>query len=621
MVRENGSIAVNTENIFPIIKQWLYSDKDIFLRELISNGSDAVQKLKRLSSIGQADIQGQPSFKVKIVLDKENGTIKVIDNGIGMTSDEVKKYINQVAFSSAQEFMEKYKDQPGEESQIIGHFGLGFYSAFMVSKKVEIDTLSWQEGAGAVRWTSETGIEYTMEASDRTTRGTTITLHIGDDSLEFLESYKLREILNKYCSFLPIEIYFEDLGEEDKDDEPTPINDTRPLWLKHPNDCTDDEYKEFYKKVFNDFKDPLFWIHLNVDYPFSLKGILYFPRLNNQFDTLEGQIKLFSNQVFVADNIKEVIPEFLMLLKGTIDCPDLPLNVSRSFLQNDGYVQKISSHISKKVGDKLTSLFKDERENYNKYWDDINPFIKYGCLRDDKFYEQTKDIVIFKTMDEDYVTIEEYLDRNKEKHENEVFYVSDKTQQSQYIQLFKENGIDAVYLDNVIDTHFISFLEMKEQSIKFKRVDADISHGLKDTVAEDDKESIKVLETMFKDAVGKDELQVKVEALKNSDISAMILSSEESRRMQEMAARFGDMGMDSPFPQEEILVVNRNSGLVKSLMELSKAKDRDEDIEMICHHIYDLALISHKPLDAEEMAGFIERSSKVLGKLAALEME
>lgn len=626
MIRESGNIAVHSENIFPIIKQWLYSDKDIFLRELVSNGCDAIQKLKRLSAIGQADIEGQPSFKIRVVLDKDNGVIKVIDNGIGMTAEEVKRYINQVAFSSAQEFLEKYKDQPGEESQIIGHFGLGFYSSFMVAQKVEIDTLSWQEGAEPVRWVSETGMDYSMEPSDtRTKRGTTITLHIAEDSKEFLEPYRLRGILNKYCSFLPVEIYFEDLGEsKDKDKEdPRPINDTQPLWLKHPNECTDDEYKDFYQKVFHDFRDPLFWIHLNVDYPFNLKGILYFPKLNNQFDTLEGQIKLYSNQVFVADNIKEVIPEFLMLLKGTIDCPDLPLNVSRSFLQNDGYVQKISSHISKKVADKLTSLFKNERDNYNRYWDDINPFIKYGCMRDQKFYEGVKDTIIFKDLEDNYTTLQEYLERNKDKHENEVFYVRDKIQQSQYIRLFKENGLDAIYLDNMIDTHFISFLEMNEGSVKFKSVDADISQTLKDTQGEDDekisKKAAKDMEKLFKGAIGKDDLKVEVEALKNEDIPAIILLSEESRRMKEMAARFGDMGVNYPMPEEETLVINSNSDLIKSLVKLSEDKSRDEDVKIICQHVYDLALISHKPLEAEEMIEFVERSTKILGKLATLE--
>ena len=623
MVRERGNIAVHTDNIFPIIKQWLYSDKDIFLRELVSNGCDAIQKLKRLSNIGEVNLDGQPALQVRVHLDKDKGIIRVIDNGIGMTADEVKKYINQVAYSSAQEFMEKYKDQPGEEGQIIGHFGLGFYSAFMVADKVQIDTLSWQQGAEPVRWISETGMDYSMEPSDsRTSRGTTITLYISEDSKEFLEVYRLREILNKYCSFLPVEIYLDDLGDKDKKDkeEEKPINDTRPLWLKHPNDCTEEEYKEFYHKVFYDFKDPLFWIHLNVDYPFNLKGILYFPRLSNQFDTLEGQIKLYCNQVSVADNIKEVIPEFLMLLKGTIDCPDLPLNVSRSFLQNDGYVQKISAHISKKVADKLTSLFKNERDNYNQYWDDINPFIKFGCMKDQKFYERVKDLIIFKNLEDEYITLDEYLEKNKDKHENQIFYVSDKTQQSQYIRLFKENGLDAVYLDNIIDAHFISFLEMNRQPVKFKRVDADISESLKETQDKDkekaNKKTDKALEKLFKDAVGKDELKIKVEGLKNASLPAMILLSEESRRMEEMMARFGDMGINYTPPKEETLIINRNSDLIKSLVELSNDKSKDENVKMICQHIYDLALISHKPLDGEEMIEFIDRSNKILTKLA-----
>lgn len=625
MYRESGNISVHTENIFPIIKQWLYSDKDIFLRELVSNGNDAIQKLKRLSDLGQADLGGQPFFKVEVVLDKDNGIVQVVDNGIGMTRDEVKKYINQVAFSSAREFLEKYKDQSGEANQIIGHFGLGFYSAFMVADKVQIDTLSWEEGAEPVRWTSETGMDYTMEVSDsRTQRGTTITLHISEDSKEFLEGYRLREILNKYCSFLPVEIYFRDVKEKKTDDgeAPRPINDIRPLWLKHPNDCTDEEYREFYQKVFHDFRDPLFWIHLNVDYPFNLKGILYFPRLNNQFETLEGQIKLYSNQVFVADNIKEVIPEFLMLLKGTIDCPDLPLNVSRSFLQNDGQVQKISSYISRKVADKLASLFKSERENYNKYWDDINPFIKYGCMRDQKFYEQVKDYIIFKTLDDEYTTLKDYLDKNREKHENQVYYVNDETQQAQYIRLFKEQDLDAVYLNNIIDTHFISFLEMNEGSVKFKRVDSDISQSLKDDQEKGDekvdRKTDKTLEKLFKEAIDKDDLKIEIEGLKNRDIPAMVLLSEESRRMEEMIQRFGDMGMNYPMPKEETLIINRSSDLVKSLIKLSEDESRKDDIRMICRHIYDLALVAHKPLSSEEMMDFIERGNKILTKLAAL---
>lgn len=630
MIQEKGNIAVHTENIFPIIKKWLYSDKDIFLRELISNGCDAIQKLKRLSVLGEAKIEENPKFEIRVILDKKNKIIQVVDNGIGMTADEVKKYINQVAFSSAQEFIEKYKNQVGEENQIIGHFGLGFYSAFMVAEKVEIDTLSYQEGAQAVLWTCEGGTEYQMEPSKRGKRGTTITLHVADDSMEFLDSYKLKDIIKKYCYFLPVEIYFEDANEKEeklkkgeKLEEPKPLNDTNPLWLKASNDCTEDEYKEFYHKVFQDFRDPLFWIHLNVDYPFRLKGILYFPKLKDQFDTLEGQIKLYCNQVFVADNIKEVIPEFLMLLKGTIDCPDLPLNVSRSFLQNDGYVKKISSHITKKIADKLTSLFKTERDNYNKYWDDINPFIKFGCIRDHKFYDRVKDILIFKTTSGDYVTLNDYLERNKDKHENQVFYINDEKQQAQYISLFRNNGLEAVYLDSVIDNHFISFIEMQQPSIKFKRVDADISESMKENTAKiDDKKDNKIrktLEEIFKESLNNDKVKIRIESLKSSEIPAMILLSEESRRMEEIMTRFGSMAMNNPFPKEETLVINRNNDLVKAVLDLKMQGDRQDDVKLICQHIYDLAMLSHKPLEPEEMAKFIKRSNEILMRLAVEE--
>mgnify|MGYP000450813716 CR=1 FL=1 len=627
MIQEKGSISVHTENIFPIIKKWLYSDKDIFLRELVSNGCDAIMKLKRLSAIGEAKVEENPKYEIRVILDKNKKTIQVIDNGIGMTADEVKKYINQVAFSSAQEFIEKYKDKAGEENQIIGHFGLGFYSAFMVADKVEIDTLSYQEGAEAVQWISEGGTEYELKPSKRTQRGTTVTLHISDDSREFLDSYKLRDIINKYCYFLPVEIYFEDANEKEekikkgeKLEEPKPLNDTNPLWLKAPNQCTEEEYKEFYRKVFNDFREPLFWIHLNVDYPFRLKGILYFPKLKNQFDTLEGQIKLYCNQVFVADNIKEVIPEFLMLLKGTIDCPELPLNVSRSFLQNDKYVQKISDHISKKVADKLTSLFKTERENYNKYWDDISPFIKFGCMKDNKFYERVKDIIIYKTTNDEYVTLKDYLERNKDKHENEVFYVNDEKQQAQYIKMFKENGLEAVYLDDMIDNHFMSFIELKQSPVRFKRVDADISKSLKDNTAKiDDKEDNKIrktLEDIFKDSLNKDDVKIQVESLKASEIPAIILLSEDSRRMEEIVSRFGNMGINNPFPKEQTLIINKNNDLVKALLELKDDKEKENDIKLICQHIYDLAMLSHRPMEPEEMTDFIKRSNKILLRLA-----
>jgi len=627
MVNEKGTISVHAENIFPIIKRWLYSDKDIFLRELISNGCDAIQKLKRLSAIGEAKIEENPRFEIKVILDKKKKTIQVVDNGIGMTADEVKKYINQVAFSSAQEFIEKYKNAGGEESQIIGHFGLGFYSAFMVADKVEIDTLSYQEGAEAVLWSSEGGTEYQLEPSKRSKRGTTVTLHVADDSKEFLDSYRLKEIINKYCYFLPVEIYFEDANEKEdkikkgeKLEEAKPLNDTNPLWLKAPSQCTEEEYKEFYRKVFKDFREPLFWIHLNVDYPFRLKGILYFPKLKDQFDPLEGQIKLYCNQVFVADNIKEVIPEFLMLLKGTIDCPDLPLNVSRSFLQNDGYVQKISSHISRKVADKLTGLFKTERDNYNKYWDDIGPFIKFGCMKDHKFYDRVKDIIIYKTINGNYITLKDYLEQNKDKHENVVFYINDEKQQAQYINLFKENGLEAIYLDSMIDNHFMSFIEIQQSPVRFKRVDADISESLKDSSAKiDDKEDNKArqaLKDVFKDVLNNDNIKIQVESLKTADIPAMILLSEDSRRMEEIAARFGNMGINNPFPREETLVINKNNNLVKALLDLKNDETKKDDVKLICRHIYDLAMLSHKPLEPNEMTDFIRRSNEILMRLA-----
>jgi molecular chaperone HtpG len=480
-MKTNGNISINTENIFPIIKKWLYSDKDIFLRELISNGCDAISKLKRISSIGEANIPEETRYKVTVSVNKENKTLKIIDNGIGMTGEEIDKYINQVAFSGAEDFISKYKDKMDESNQIIGHFGLGFYSAFMASDKVEIDTLSYIEGSEPVKWICEGGTEYEITSSERNDRGTTITLFVSEDSKEFLEEYKLREIIQKHCSFLPVEIYIENENtkDDDNDKEKQPLNDTKPLWLKSPKDCTEEEYKEFYKKVFLDFIEPLFWIHLNVDYPFNLKGILYFPKLKHEFEATEGQIKLYNNQVFVADNIKEVIPEFLLLLKGVVDCADLPLNVSRSFLQKDSNVMKISRHIVNKVSDKLTTLYKNERDNYNGFWDNIHIFIKYGCLRDHKFYEQVKDIILFKTIRGEYVTLKQYLEANKEKHENKVFYVNDEKQQSQYIKLFKEHDLDAIILNTTIDNHFISFLEMNESGVKFNRIDSDLSETLK----------------------------------------------------------------------------------------------------------------------------------------------
>ena len=626
---ESGSISVQTENIFPVIKKWLYSDKDIFLREMVSNACDAISKLKKLVSIGEAKVPDDTKYCIKVIFDKENKTIQIVDNGIGMTAEEVKKYINQIAFSGAEDFLQKYKASKDEGSEIIGHFGLGFYSAFMVSDKVEIDTLSYQDGATAVKWTCDGGTEYELSDSDRTERGTTVTLHIAEDSLEFLDEFRIREILLKYCSFLPVEIYLENANspkkdeknkKEDKEPEaPEPINDTNPLWLKKPADFTDEEYKEFYRKVFHDFNEPLFWIHLNVDYPFNLKGILYFPKLKHEFETMEGQIKLYNNQVFVADNIKEVIPEFLMLLKGVIDCPDLPLNVSRSFLQNDGYVNKVSSHITKKVADKLTSLFNTERENYNRYWDDINPFVKYGCLRDDKFYEKVKDIIIFKTINNEYVTLKQYLEKNESKHKNQVFYVSDERQQSQYIKLFKEQGLEAVYMPALIDNHFISFLEMKESGVKFNRIDSDLSDSLKDKDSsneEDKKKAQEILEKIFKETLNNDKLKVQVEDLKLESMPAMILLSEHSRRMQEMSKMFGNMDMAGMFPEEQTLVLNRKNNLIKMIIAFDGKDDKKETVKMICEQIYDLALLSHKQLEAEAMSRFIERSNRILAMAA-----
>ncbi|NLI57971.1 MAG: molecular chaperone HtpG [Clostridium sp.] len=621
MNNEKGTISVSTENIFPIIKKWLYSEKDIFLRELVSNSSDAISKLKKLADIGEAGIDKDKKFFIKVIVDKKNKTLKILDNGVGMTDEEVKKYINQIAFSGAKDFVEKYKDKT-DEGQIIGHFGLGFYSAFMVSEKVQIDTLSYQKGAEAVRWISSTGTEYKMEKSDRDEVGTTITLFIAEDSVEFLEVYKVREVLNKYFSFLQFEVYLEDANEEKEEKEekePIPLNDTNPLWLKDPKDCTDEEYKEFYRRAFFDFEEPLFWIHLNMDYPFRLKGILYFPKLKHEFDTMEGQIKLFYNQVFVADNIKEVIPEFLMLLKGTIDCPDLPLNVSRSFLQNDGYVNKISNHITKKVADKLISIFKKEREKYNKYWDDINPFVKFGCIKESKFYDRVKDIIVYKTIKDEYITLKDYLEKNKDKHENKVFYVSDEKQQSQYIKIFKEQDLDAVLMITMIDNHFMQFIEMNEKDVKFQRIDSDISESMKESETDEKtaKEMKESLEKLFRDSLQNEKLKVEVEALKASSVPGMILLAEESRRMHEMTKMFGGMNLGSMYQAEETLVLNSNNDLIKSLMNLKEREDKKDDTKLICQHIYDLAMMSYKQLEPEAMTGFIERSNKILSKLAS----
>lgn len=643
MSNEKGTISIDTENIFPIIKKWLYSDKDIFIRELISNGCDAVSKLKRLISLGEAK-EVNENFKVTVTVDKENKIVTFTDNGIGMTEDEVKKYINQVAFSGAADFMEKYKEKMDQGNDIIGHFGLGFYSAFMVSKKVQIDTLSYKDGAEAVRWICDGGTEYEISPSDtKKERGTKITLYIDEESEEFLNGYKVRGIVEKYCSFLPTEIYFVDVeeekrkaeekakkeeeikkkkeaGEEVKDTEeiidiPEPINDTNPLWLKKPSECTEEEYKAFYRKVFNSYDEPLFWIHLNVDYPFNLKGILYFPKLKNEFELVEGQVKLFNNQVFVADNIKEVIPEFLLLLKGVIDCPDLPLNVSRSFLQNDREVAKISKHIVKKVADKLNSIFNNDREKYNKFWDDIQLFIKYGCLRDEGFYDKIKDSLVFKTINDEYVTLKDYLEKAKDTHENKVFYVSDLEKQSQYIKLFKEYGIDAVILNTPIDNNFMSFLEYKDQNVKFTRVDSDISDLLKESSEnkEDKKEENEKIIKVFKDVIGEKMKEYSVESLKNESTPVMILTSEYSRRMAEMQKQFGGNMMEGMnFPQERTLVINDKNPIVKKLVSLADNEDKKEKVSLIVNQVVDLALIANKELNAEELDTFIKRTNELM---------
>lgn len=608
-----GNISVNSENIFPVIKKWLYSDKDIFLRELVSNACDAVTKLKKLAGIGEAELADDEKFRIDVIIDKDKKQLIIEDNGIGMTKEEVEKYITDIAFSGATDFLEKYKDKDDKDAQIIGHFGLGFYSAFMPSEKVEIETLSYREGAKAVKWSCDGGMTYDIDDSDKTSRGTRIILTIAEDSKEFLEEYTVRSVLSKYCSFIPVEIYLTVVGKEpekDKDGnviEPKPINDTTPLWMKAPKDCTDAEYKDFYTKVFMDFNEPLFWIHLNVDFPFNLKGILYFPKINHEFAANEGQIKLFNNQVFVADNVKEVIPEFLMLLKGVIDCPDLPLNVSRSFLQNDGYVKKISAHITKKVADKLKEIYTKQREDYERYWEDINVFIKYGCMRDEKFYEKVKDYIIYKNLDGKYLNLSEYLDSKEKK---DVYYVSDENLQSQYINMFREQGLDAVILPTMMDTHFISFIEMKEEGVKFKRIDSSVEETSSESgLSDEDKTK---LTDEFKTAVGDENLKIEVQALKNEETPAVILLSEESRRMKEMYRSYGQQfaGMGDMFKDEFTLVLNSNNKLIKSI-----DKADDENRKMLCGHIYDLAMLCHKPLSPEQMTKFVERSNKLMEKL------
>ena len=663
MSKEHGNLSINSQNIFPIIKKWMYSDHDIFYRELVSNACDAITKLKKLSMIGEYEAPDDIEYKVEIKLSAKDKTIKIIDNGIGMTKEEVDEYINQIAFSGAEAFLEKYKDKANDD-QIIGHFGLGFYSAFMVADQVTIDTLSFKDGAESVHWSCDGGTEYDISEGTKTTPGTEITLYLNEDSYEFANEYKAKEVLDKYCSFMPVPIFVtnEDAGEQteeipeeevtekdtvldtfikdavteevEKEDgtketvekvpakkmakivkRPVAINNIHPLWTKHPNECSDEDYKEFYRKVFHDYKEPLFWIHLNMDYPFNLKGILYFPKINTEYESIEGTIKLYNNQVFVADNIKEVIPEFLLLLKGVIDCPDLPLNVSRSALQNDGFVKKISDYITKKVADKLSGMCKTDKENYEKYWDDINPFIKFGCFKDEKFAEKMNDYIIFKNLDGKYLTLKECLEENKEKHENTVFYVTDEIEQSQYINMFKNEGIDAVILTHNIDQPFITNMESKNENLKFKRIDADLSDSFKEETSKDElKDMTEKLSKTFKDALGKENLTVNVEKLKDASISSMITLSEESRRMQDMMKMYGMAGMDpNMFGAEgQTLVLNANNDLVKYVAEHTDG----ENTKIICEQLYDLAMLSHAPLSPEQMTGFIARSNKIMELLA-----
>ncbi len=665
MAAHQGNLSSNSDNIFPIIKKWLYSDHDIFFRELISNGCDAITKLKKLDMMGEYQIPDDNKFKIQVLANDKEKTLKFIDNGLGMTADEVEEYINQIAFSGAEAFISQYKDKTNED-QIIGHFGLGFYSAFMVAEKVTIDTLSYKADATPVHWECDGGTEFDMRDGSRETVGTEITLYLNEDSLEFANEYRAKEVISKYCSFMPTDIFVakenaepeyetvdpsevteedtvvetivepEETEEKEKEDgtketvvikpeatkskilkRPVPINDTTPLWTKHPNECSDEEYKEFYTKVFHDFKEPLFWIHLNMDYPFNLKGILYFPKFNNEYDTLEGVIKLYNNQVFIADNIKEVIPEFLMLLKGVIDCPDLPLNVSRSALQNDGFVKKISDYITKKVADKLSGMCKTDKESYEKYWDDINPFIKFGCLKDEKFCEKMNDYILFKTINDKYVTLPEYLEAAKEKHENKVFYVTDEKTQGQYIKMFKDEGMDAVILKHNIDNPFITHLEQKNENVKFFRIDTDLTENLKAETSEDDKKALETANTelseIFKKALNNDKLEVKVEMLKDEKISSMVTLSEESRRMAEMMKMYGMSGMDaSMFGNQVTLILNAGNEMVKYIQN---NKD-SENVPMFCEQLYDLALISHEQLAPEAMTKFIERSNKIMMLLA-----
>ncbi len=641
-----GSLSINSENIFPIIKKWLYSDHDIFYRELISNGCDAITKLKKLDMMGEYTLPEGFKARIDVLVNSENKTLVIKDNGLGMTAEEVEEYINQIAFSGATDFIEKYKDKTNED-QIIGHFGLGFYSAFMVADEVHIDTLSYREGAKAVHWECNGGTEFEMTEGDKSEVGTTITLFLNENCLEFCNEYKAREVIKKYCSFMPTEIYLSKENETDEDKEPELLNETAPLWTKNPSECSKDDYLAFYRSVFHDYKEPLFWIHLNMDYPFNLKGILYFPKINTEYDSLEGTIKLYNNQVFIADNIKEVIPEFLMLLKGVIDCPDLPLNVSRSALQNDGFVKKISDYITKKVADKLSGMCKTDKENYEKYWDDISPFIKFGCLKDDKFCEKMTDYILFKNLDGNYMTLPECLevkpvdteesavDENgntvevdvvdeadsteeaEESKEKTIYYVTDERQQSQYIKMFKTAKMDAVILNHNIDQPFISQLEMKNQGIKFMRIDADLTDSLKaktsKKTAEDLAKKTDLISKIMKKAIKKDNIAVKVEKLRNSKIASMITVSEEARRMQDMMRMYAANGMDmGAFGKEgETLVLNAGHPLVDYVL----SHEDGDDTKMICEQLYDLAKLQHGPLEAEDMAKFVTRSNEIMMKL------
>ena len=675
MGAKHGNLSINSENIFPIIKKWMYSDHDIFVRELISNGCDAITKLKKLDMMGEYSIPEDYKAKIEVVVNPEEKTLKFIDTGIGMTADEVEEYITQIAFSGATEFLEKYKDKTTEDD-MIGHFGLGFYSAFMVADEVHIDTLSYKEGATSVHWTCDGGTEYDMEEGTKDTVGTEITLFLNEDSVAFSNEYRVREVIEKYCSFMPVEIFLskenaeqeyetileselreddvvvehihEEAKMEEKENEngekemvevspavdkgkinkrPVSLSDTTPLWSKHPNECTKEEYIDFYRKVFMDYKEPLFWIHLNMDYPFNLKGILYFPKINTEYESIEGTIKLYNNQVFIADNIKEVIPEFLMLLKGVIDCPDLPLNVSRSALQNDGFVNKIADYISKKVADKLSGMCKTDRESYEKYWDDISPFIKFGCLKDEKFCDKMSDYILFKNLEHKYMTLKDLVpetekqenaeEKSEEKEKTTIYYVTDEQQQSQYINMFKKEGMDAVLLTHNIDSAFISQLEQRNENVKFQRIDADLTEGLKEEVSEEDakvlEEKKETLTEVFRKALSNDKLSVKVEKLKHENVAAMVTLSEESRRMQEMMRMYNMYGMDpSMFGTDVTLVLNANHPLVQYVLE---NKD-GEHTQMFCQQLYDLAMLSNKPLNPEEMTAFINRSNEIMMLLA-----